>query len=342
MRALLENRAAGSRQFNRVMRPGKRRRVTFIGGFRCNGPTLGRTGPVGLAEREHLRGVVVFADSYEGDGLRKSKAKKVIEYRRDWCTVAIATAGNDVDVIEGTVHRITQDLEFFKPRTEADIESAISSALNTLPDCKDNNATLVIGACPSDNPHATLWGVGNRHLYPANEGWLVRGIGGSVLGFLVDPLYRSDMTLYQGVLLAVHLLRLGIKHVDGVDEPMHVVTLTDEGLLSVEKVSEMAQHEAAFREFDEALSGIFLPFADISVDDFDERLGRFVEKVRALRKAYDPQFVKGYSGFSGSVSPSASISSSVSISVSPSASTSPSASASPSASGSPEDDSEES
>lgn len=171
--------------------------MTLIAGFRCNGGVPG--------------GVVLSADSYESDRLNKGQANKLVEYRRDWCTVGIAGAGDDSDVIDATVERIIDELEGYKPTTLSDIKSAVREALKDLPH-SDNSANLLISVCPAVDPHASLWVVADRCLHTATRGHEVRGIG-SMIRFVAEQLYKPDISLYDGVLLSVHLLRLANKYV---------------------------------------------------------------------------------------------------------------------------------
>ena len=249
--------------------------MTLIGGFRCN---LGVPG-----------GVVLCADSYEGDGITKSQTDKVVEYRSDWCTAGFVGAGQDANVIDATVQRIIEEFEDFKPDNEASIKSAIRSALRDLPETR-NPANLLMAVSPVSDPTSRLWEIADRHLRNVTTGYAVRGIG-SVIQFVADQFYRR-ISLYEGVLLSAHLLRLGIKYVDGVEGPSRVLVLTDGGWLVPEPLDKIEQHEKVFRQFENALSSIYLPFGDTSIpkEVFDYSVDQFADTIKTLRANHFDEF----------------------------------------------------
>lgn len=233
---------------------------------------------------------MLCADSYEGDGLTKSQADKVVQYDSDWCKVGFVGAGQEANVIDSTVQRIIEEFDYYKPKTEAEIKSAVREALNDLPDTR-NAANLLLAVCPSVDPHAMLWEVSDRYLRTVTNGHAVRGIG-SVIGFVADRFYRPEMTLYQGVLLSAHLLQLGNAHVDGVNGPSRVLVLTDGGWLLRERTDKVEKHESVFDQLDAALSYIYLPFADTSItqEEFDQRLTTLIDTIRKLRTNHFDEF----------------------------------------------------
>jgi 20S proteasome alpha/beta subunit len=243
-----------------------------------------------IAGFRSVDGVVLCADSRESDGITKDEVDKLVEYRRDWCTVGFAGAGNDGDIIDATIEQITDALDDEKPKTIEAVKRVIRNALSVLP-MTENAADLLLAVCPSHNPKAELWAVVDRHLRSVASGHAVMGVG-RVVRFVAERLYRPDLSLYQTVLLAVHLLNIAKRYVADVEGTSHVLVLTDGGWLARERVDEVTAREQVFEWLDAALSHVYLSFADTSItkEQFEDTLEKFNTTIKTLRANHFEEF----------------------------------------------------
>lgn len=259
-------------------RLGKRKRVTLIAGFKSTG------------------GVVLCADSRESDGLAKGEVDKLVEYSRDWCSIGFAGAGNDADIIDSTIEQITDALEQASPTNLLAIKATVRNALAGLP-ISENPAGLLMAVCPSENPHAELWAVADRHLHTVSSGRQVMGVG-QYVRFVAERLYRNDLTLHEAMLVAVQLLVIAKKHVSDVEGTSHILILQNGGWLTRERIDEVEAREQFFEWLDAAWSHVYLTIADTGKTkaEFEQALEKFNETVRTLRDNYFEAFKDSHLG----------------------------------------------
>lgn len=207
--------------------------MTFIIGFRCT------------------NGIVLCTDSLESDGLTKRRINKTkFIGTADW-SIAISGAGPG-----GFIDKFTASVSANLARGKydrKDIESTIENALSLFRSQYQEAFRILVGVqCAR---------VGDYTLYRSDENYLVPirdhahiGMGHSLWRLFAENLYSPLNSVEDNSRLAVFIMRQAIQYVDGVDEPIVLVSYSfgDQDwkmargpfFLSLEK------HESGWRPYD--------------------------------------------------------------------------------------------
>lgn len=117
--------------------------------------------------------------------------------------------------------------------------------------------------------------------------------------FVAKRLFRDNLSLQQGVLLCAHLLSLSKQYVADVGGDSYILVLTSDGWVHKEQVRETKLSETFLEYFDTVLGDLFLAYADTSLTEqvFKEKLAKFSDITKALRKELCDQFAKMHLGW---------------------------------------------
>ena len=277
-----------------VVRPGWRRHVTIIAGFRC------------------FDGIVICADTLEtvAEISKRNIPKLIYEpadaqgrtqaLRKDDLAVAFCGASNNGPFVDKLVSEAWDDAQ---EGTNLDkvcelIETSIQRTYQRF------GAIFQPGYCPSAD---LIYGVkmhGASKLFSATGPVIVEqkryyagGAGYYMADFLASRMYRRGMTVRQCVILGAYVLFQAKEHVDGCGGESQIAILRDKGVsgmvdsLRVESLNRILETSDAY------LSNLLLNAADLEIDKFEfsqlmEMAKKMLEDSRGGEMA-DYSLIKG-------------------------------------------------
>lgn len=260
--------------------------MTLIAGFKCRG------------------GIVLCADTLEEASPVKYSVEKLVLYETDWCRVGFAGSGDQGDLIDTVVERVREQLDVRKPSNFADVKKTIRAALvnvyknematfpQTSAEQTDTRVMLLIAVRAKHDDDASLLLANCSTLHEVGR-YDVRGIG-EVVRFVASRLYRDDLPLIQGVILAAHLLALSKRNLVGIGGESHIAVLTKDGWLQKEPTPEIELSERSLEAFEKAVADLTLAYADTSLteEQFFPILQRFVNLTKQFRAKLIDEFTK--------------------------------------------------
>lgn len=256
-------------------RPRRRKAVTIVAGFKCEG------------------GVVLCADTQETAQDIKLWVEKLSLYKQDWCQAGFGGSGHG-DMVEMLVQRIKAELDKgYDSLTE--VRDCIRLALREgyeheirhHPDPPEEKVvTLLLAIRPRAEQRMTLFKSTGPVLLEIPE-YEVVGVG-ELVRYIAKNLYRPGLPISQAVVLGVHLVSLAKKYVDSVGGDTHVLVLTSDGRVNLERKEFSQKQEEFFEQFNEALKDLMLSCPDTSIcnEEVFKKLAVFIEEITKLRIDY--------------------------------------------------------
>jgi 20S proteasome alpha/beta subunit len=231
-------------------------------------------------------GLVLFADTEEQEGYTKTSVEKIRTTEDDGRSFVIANAGNGY-LADSLVDRLFDALASTKK--EKDVLPAIRTTLIdfhrnevALYPCDDSGKRvgLVMGLQLSGDP--MLLHSDATALRRVRE-FAVIGYGAE-LKYLAQQLYRRNMPLKHGVLIAMHLARMAREYVQGCGGESRVATLSNHKTEILHKFDVWAD-EQLFSALSDVYRAVLLsiPDCDISEEAFENCVNWFVEKAWKAR-----------------------------------------------------------
>jgi 20S proteasome alpha/beta subunit len=179
--------------------------MTFVIGFRCSD------------------GIVLCTDSLEADGVTKRYVDKTkIIGTTDW-SVAIAGAGPG-----GFIDKFTSDISANLPRGAYDrkeMETTIEDALSRFRSQYQEPFRILVGVQCTWVIDYGLYRSDDNYLVPIKDHTHI-GMGHSLWRFFAENLYTPRNSVEDNSRLAIFIMRQAINYVDGVDEPIRLVSYT--------------------------------------------------------------------------------------------------------------------
>ncbi len=179
--------------------------MTFVIGFRC------------------ANGIVLCTDSLEADGMTKRVVdKSKIIGTSDW-GVAIAGAGP-----AGFIDKFTSDVSANLARgayNRKEIESTIEDALSRFRSQYREAFRILVGVECTRVADYALYRSDDNYVVPIKDHAHI-GMGHSLWRFFAENLYATGNSVEDNSRLAIFIMRQAIKYVDGVDEPIRLVSYT--------------------------------------------------------------------------------------------------------------------
>ncbi len=179
--------------------------MTFIIGFHC------------------CDGVVLCTDSLEADGVTKRSIDKTrVIGTADW-SVAISGAGPG-----GFIDKFTSEVSANLPRgpyNRKEIESTIEASLSRFQKQYQEAFRILVGVQCTGIIDYALYRSDDNYLSPIKDHAHI-GMGHSLWRFFAENLYAPGNSVEDNSRLAVFVMRQAIKYVDGVDEPIRLVSYT--------------------------------------------------------------------------------------------------------------------
>jgi 20S proteasome alpha/beta subunit len=249
--------------------------MTLVAGFKCQG------------------GVVLCADTRETAEDIKLWVEKLSWYEQPWCQAGFGGSGHS-DMIDMLVERIQakldkgyDNLRQVRNCIRLALHEGYEEEINPHPyPYAEKIVTLLIAVRPRGQQSVTLLKSTATvlHEVPAFE---LIGVG-ELVQYVARSLYSNDLSISQGKTLGVHLVSLAKKFVDGVDGDIHVLIVTSDGRIGIERVEYSQKQERFFEEFNVALTDLTLSCPDTSVSnkDVNRKLRTFASDVRGLRERY--------------------------------------------------------
>lgn len=107
-------------------------------------------------------------------------------------------------------------------------------------------------------------------------------------------MYRDDLPLIQGVILAAHLLALSKRNLIGIGGESHIAVLTKDGWLQKEPTPEIELGEQALDAFDKVIADLTLAYADTSLteEQFFPILQRSINSIKRFRGRLVDEFTR--------------------------------------------------
>lgn len=253
----------------------RRRRVTIVAGFKCQG------------------GAVLCADTQETAQDIKLWVDKLKVYDKAWCQAGFAGSGPSY-IVDRLIERITQELDKGYDelaRVSACIRLALrevyENEVNPHPEPpEDKIVRLLIAVRPRAQQGITLLKTDATiiHELPCYD---IVGVG-ELVGYIAKSLYSPTLTLAQGVILSTHLVSIAKKYVDSVGGDTHILVITSDGRIGAERIEDSERKERFFDQFNEALKEITLLLPDTSVptDEVFQRVEVAFRQLKELRERY--------------------------------------------------------
>jgi 20S proteasome alpha/beta subunit len=180
-------------------RPEKRRRVTLIAAFRCDG------------------GAVICADTQETVGGMRVSVNKVVPEDAGPYLIAIAGTGNG-DLIDGFAYQLKMDIESWQDglnekavygKLQAVLHQYYENEVRLYPSDSESDKQNDFLVCikPKNNPEIFLWTLRSTVIVPVGDHVLL-GVGESIYQHELKRLYKKKLSTLQAALLGIHLFSL--------------------------------------------------------------------------------------------------------------------------------------
>jgi len=177
-----------------------------------------------------IDGIVLCADSYEGDGVNKRFVPKIWTHQvgTSW-GVAVASAGEAdlADTFTNELPEVLGDGEFDRPSVLSKIRGAIAEIRSSYP---DSQLSMLLGLFSKQSatrpvPTCELFRNMDRsyHLGPVAQFEAI-GIGGHLSHFLVRNIHKRGMFMEEAIRLGIFAIARTKDYVEGCDGPIQVVT----------------------------------------------------------------------------------------------------------------------
>jgi 20S proteasome alpha/beta subunit len=259
---------------DRIQRYGDRR-MTYIAAFQCR------------------EGIVMCADTQETYGDHKSYVEKLVP--TDSSTpLAIGGAGVD-EPIEALTQEITERIWNACPDTKEQVVKIIKESIAEVWD-KDmvisaapkqyRTTELLVGVKPWKDDFCILRVKGKRVYFAPRHGGII-GYGTQPNYAILRRLYRNDLSLSQGVLLATYLVAHSKAHDDGVGFDTRIVVIRENGAWQ-ENVDFISGIEKKFVQVHSAIDRLLLASPDLTMTEFQfsRELNDFKNAALSLRNEY--------------------------------------------------------
>jgi hypothetical protein len=233
-------------------------------------------------------GLVLFADTEEQEGYMKTEVEKIQIYPGSNCSLLITNAGQGY-LADSLIDRIFDEIE----TTTADEAAIISKIRETI--LKFHREE--VGLYPADNEHkqvglilglqvderaAILLHSAATALRKVKQ-FAVIGFGAEIK-FLAQQMYQKGMPIKHGILIATHLLKTAIEHVQGCGGQSRIGTLSDGGA-QMRHIYDVWGDQRLFSYLQANYRAVLLsiPDEDITDEQYDNCLGWFVEEAWKAR-----------------------------------------------------------
>jgi 20S proteasome alpha/beta subunit len=260
----------------------RRRRVTLIAGMVCKD------------------GIVMAADSEQSGYFRKSNVPKLESYDAPGSyasslagsvagsSVIIAGAGNG-ELADYASHKIVREAADIMSMddVEARLEGVLGNIFGTrFPIYKADDLgefRLLIAIRAPDRDRPKLFSTYGSTLVERSK--FVLG-SGTLVDYILDQIYDSDMTTEDGVAAALSLLQIAKKYVDGVGGESKVAVLTNEGKVHQKPAFEVREEENILEEHSKLANTLMLSMMRTRTDSdevWSQHLEVFKAKIGELR-----------------------------------------------------------
>jgi hypothetical protein len=253
--------------------------MTYIAAFECKG------------------GIVICADTQETHKARgqykdeKEYVEKLYVPENLSYPIAVGGAGLD-EPIEAFSLELFGRVEHERPSTINELRTLIQSSIDEVH--KSDAAVsawpsmyrttkCIVAAKPTNDDFAIFVVTGKRVSYRKREPVII-GYDTPVNRALVKRLYRTDLSMQQGVILALYLVAQSKAVNEGVGFDTKVAVITPTGAWP-EPQTDIAEMEDRFSEITPAVDRLLLAAPDLGITEsaFERLLKEFQEKMRRLR-----------------------------------------------------------
>ena len=177
---------------------------------------------------------MICSDSQETAGSHNQyrvDRKKLIPKRCGNFDIAAAGSGNNGELIDACTQRLHDNITSANIRTLPELKKFIEQDLldfrkNEASDYSrsDKDMAFIIGARSVDPPACTAWLSSASRLTEITES-AITGHEDYRYDYLLDNLYRSDLTLARGVFLGLHVMGIAEQTSNCIKAPVTVVTV---------------------------------------------------------------------------------------------------------------------
>lgn len=242
-------------------------------------------------------GLLLCADTLHTDGQTKEYRDKIFTYTGKYAAVMFAGAGNSgvarmviddcrdaLDNFEKSKLTTREILRKVRPIIKRDYEDYVDSRPPEERVAADFN--LLVGiATATERPR--LYATARAALSRVDTFECI-GMGRPLGRYIIEPTYRSEMSVDEVAVLGIHALAAAKERIDGVGGRSQFLSIRN-GILSPVVSHDVNLSEAYVLEFRQASNRLLGEISDRALedDDFKDRLADFsstAEKLRALWK----------------------------------------------------------
>lgn len=238
-------------------------------------------------------GAVLCADSIQNTEDSKWLVRKLARFRGARCQALCGGAGPG-DLVECVMQHLAEALDECDDtlkNCKKSIEKVLQSfhrnevRLHPWPR-RDKHVQLLLAVRPQSDSHVTLLKADGPALLEVLD-YDIIGVG-EVIRYVAGNLYKGDLSLRAGVLLATHLVSLAKKHVRDVEGETTVFVLRSDGAIGTERKKDIERKEWFFDRLNELLKEMVLSSADSGVTEkvFLAKLDVFIDGIGKLRRQY--------------------------------------------------------
>jgi hypothetical protein len=215
-------------------------------------------------------GLVLFADTEEQEGYIKTSVEKIRDLSVNGLNIAIANAGNG-PLADALVDQIFDKLQTVKSNRSSVLQMLRSCIIefhrdevSLYPSGDDTRRVgLIIGLqIGSESP--ILLHADSSALRKVTE-FAVIGYGAEIK-FLAQQLYRENMPLRHGILIANHLCKTAKDYVQGCGGDSRIATIS-EGKIEIRHFFDVWTDESVFRALTSNYHAVMLSLGDEQISD---------------------------------------------------------------------------
>jgi 20S proteasome alpha/beta subunit len=237
-------------------------------------------------------GFVIAADAQETFGNYRRAVQKIapLEFG-DSLKVIVAGSGNAA-LIESFIVKIARrlsdshisDISHFSKVFEDELVSFHGVDVRLCPD-QDRSFQVIVAASLAQSGEFDVWVSENVRLRPISHYELI-GWDASVYHNVIQRLCHREVTLHQGVLIAVYTLMIAKETCNWVGGATSVAVIRENGV-SMERPEFVQAIESRLKAYESGLNNVFLACADTSVSPtrLQDELSKFSEKAMEVHQA---------------------------------------------------------
>jgi hypothetical protein len=253
-----------------------RKTVTLVAGFKCD------------------QGFVICADSQETAGDYRVSRLKLNPWQAGHFSIAMAGSGNNGELLDSFEVRLKRNLDSARELRSIDalkefIEHEILDFRKTEAKVfpkRDQQMRFIIGANSASESRCAMWSTSASRLADVDTYALV-GFEDERYEYAISNLFRSDITIAQGIFLGLYVMWLAEQTSNYVKSPITVAVLKN-GLVESQPKKKIEALLARVKIFSSQFESFFLACPDTGIQptEFAGKLKEFIDTIWSLRKEY--------------------------------------------------------